>query len=116
MLPRHLRVESFPVIWGEMLNAEVFSLRQERQNKMTKHQFKKNKTKKMAAVFASGVEANPIQSGSWDLSAFWSVWRPLLESGRILPEFSQWTECTFVDVLRAAETPSQCVGATWRRS
>lgn len=49
-----------------MLNAEVFSLQQESQNKMTKmtkHQFKKQ-NKKLAAVFASGIEANQIQSGS----------------------------------------------------
>lgn len=68
MFPHHLCVKRFPVIWGEMLNGGVFSLQQESQNKMTNTSLKKN-NKKTAAVFASDIEANRIQSGSWDFSA-----------------------------------------------
>lgn len=40
-----------------------------------------------------------------------------MESRRIFPEFLEWTECTFVDVMRAAETLHgvlvQCLCAAW---
>lgn len=124
MFPCHLCVERLPVIWGEMLNGGVFSLQQESQNKTTNTSLAKTKQKWLLLLPLTSRRIRSRVAVETPAPLTLERWRTLLESRRIFPEFSEWTECTSVDVLRTAESLHavlvQClrvsVDATWRHS